>query len=898
MTAARILAALADLAPVAKQAAWGRIGAKAAWGGDFASVAGAEALAAHDELHRDERSLRQGFAVVMGRMEVDGKKKRVTVPLATRPIRLEPARGRSGFTVVPAGDLAVHPALEATDHAAKLAAAFEPTEPAEDFSWLLDAARAAGFPVAEVVTRLDGSRAPEPKRAIVLARPVVYVAEEPEAAPIARSLKDWAARPGLEATALAAAYLAGPEPGPESTEPPRCPLPLSREQAAAVRLARRHAVTVVTGAPGCGKSHTLAAIALDAVAAGQSVLIATQSVHAADVLGSLLSRHPGPAPVLFGDTEHRGGPDLGEVKSGARAAAERDARAADDAEAHRARVEAAITAGLDLERRRLRAQDAPVFLLDDFPLLRDADLDAVEALAARAETEGGGPWRQWRRRRARARLTAATGAEGTPGALRRAVEVARDLQAAASLAASGGLDLAPMWRALEAADHEAAQAVGTALRTRAAGAGRRGARRALASLELALRTGGRSDRGRALAAVDPADLFEAAPLWIGTVADAEAVLPPLAGLFDLVILDEASHINQLRAAPVLARARRAVVAGDPRQLRFVSFAADDRLHEVLDRHGLRERETQLDTGRVSAYDLARGAGPAVELTEHHRGVPHLIGFSAARFYGGRVAPVTTHPRNHDADAITVHRVDAKRADAAGLIPAEVDRAVDLLAELVERGERGLAVLSPFRAQAEAIEAAIVRRFDLGTLRERRIRSGTVHAFQGSEAPTVIAALGAADGDPAGRRRFLAGPNLFNVMVTRAREHLHLVTALGEPSGLVGDFLAYADRPPRSPEGGGDAGTWAGAVAAALAGSEATVRLDYPVGHWSVDLVLGDGEEAAGVICGVHPEGPEAHLARHRALRQAGWRLADAFPSSYADDPSRAAVALLADLGRR
>lgn len=965
MTAARILAALADLAPVAKQAEWGRIGAKAAWKGDLATVSNAASIAVHDELHRDERSLRQGFGIVMGRMEVDGKTRNLTLPLATRPIRLEPVRGRSGkFTVLPAGDLAVHPALADSDHAAKLAAVFEPatpdsdlpTDPARDrrrssepaapappadpaepdHSWLLDAARAAGFPVDTVVADPVESGAPEPKsRKIVLARPVVYVAETPEDAPIARGLKEWSLRPGLDDTALAAAYLAGTDADPRHSEPHngtsedaapadrgsrrsaapkangrnrngsspgdperlRSPLPLSREQTAAVLLARRNPVTVVTGAPGCGKSHTLAAIALDAVDSGQSVLIATQSVHAADVLGSLLARQPGPAAIMFGDSEHRGGPDLADLKASARTDEERDARAAADATAHLARVEAEITAGLDLEARRLRAQDAPVFLLDDFPHLRDADLDAVEALAAQVHSEGGGFWRRWRRRRARARLTALTGAEGTPDALRRAVAVARDVQAAAALAARGGLDLAPMWRALDSADRDAAAAVGTALRTRAAGVGGRGAARALAMLEGALRVGGRADRTRMLSAINPANFFKIAPLWIGTVADTETVLPARAGIFDLVILDEASHINQLRAAPVLARARRAVVAGDPRQLRFVSFSADERLREALDRHELGDFAAQLDTGRVSAYDLARGAGPAVELTEHHRGVPHLIGFSAARFYGGRVAPVTTHPRNHEADAITVHRVDAKRANAKGVITAEVDRAVELLAEFVERGDRGLAVLSPFRAQADAIEAAIVRRFDLATIRERRIRSGTVHAFQGSEAETVIAALGVAEGDPAGRRRFLAGPNLFNVMITRAREHLHLVTALDDPPGLVGDFLSYADLPPRSPEGGGEAGSWAGAVAAALAGSEAAVRLDYPVGHWSVDLVLGDGEAAIGVSCGVHPEGAQAHMDRHRTLRRAGWRLRDAFPSTFGDDPSRAAVALLADLDR-
>ncbi|GAB3997495.1 hypothetical protein GCM10029992_20530 [Glycomyces albus] len=132
------------------------------------------------------------------------------------------------------------------------------------------------------------------------------------------------------------------------------------------------------------------------------------------------------------------------------------------------------------------------------------------------------------------------------------------------------------------------------------------------------------------------------------------------------------------------------------------------------------------------------------------------------------------------------------------------------------------------------------------------------------------------------------------MITRAREHLHVVTALSDDDGLIGEFLAYADRPPASPESGDGGDEWTAKLAEALAGGGIRVRRAYPVGHWSVDLVVGDVDAALGVVTAVHNEGPAAHLARHRALRRAGWRLADAFPSTFDDDPARAAVAVLAE----
>jgi hypothetical protein len=904
MTAPRLLRALADLAPVSQQANQDalrdHLGKQCVWSPELGSVRGAAELAKYDELHRDERLLRQGWGIVTGRIEVDGKQRRIRVPLVNRPVRLA-AAGRSEIQeVIPAGDIEVHEVLAGTDFAAQLEAVFDPERSEavlEDLAWLQEAAEAAGFPDA-AVGEPQGDRG----QLVVVVQAVVYIAADQAPTPLASGLRVWADRPGLEGTALAAMYdPVDAEPEAES-RPPQCPLPLSGEQSAAVMQARTAPVTVIAGAPGCGKSHTLAAIALDAIANGQSVLIAAQSVHAADVLAELLDRHPGPLPVHFGDSERRDRfltrLGTGSAKGHKRREVEREQDAAAEAAEFAARIETEIANWLDLESRRGRVQDLPLFLLDDFPGLRDADLDEAERLLARSRLDDGW-WQRLRARSAAKRLRRLAGADGTTTALARALRAARDQRDAARLAAAGGLRLAPLWSNLESADTEAAEAIGRALRIETGSAERRNAaaRKALAELGTALRSGNRPQRRARLESVDVAALLRAMPLWIGTVADVEDVLPARAGMFDLVILDEASHINQLRAAPVLARARRAVVAGDPRQLRFVSFASAARTEDVLEKHGLSDRLGQLDLGKVSAYDLACGAGPVVELTEHHRSVPHLIGFSAAKFYHGRVKPITTHPRNHEADAIMVHRVAAK-SSKDGVVDAEVARSLDLLAELVESGATGLAVISPFRAQAEAIEAAILRRFDLETIRRHRMRTGTVHAFQGSEADTVVIALGVAEGDTAGRRRFAAGANLFNVMVTRAREHLHVVTAVGEPDGLIGEFLRYADQPPRSPGNGDAIGKWTAQLADSLEGAEVPVRQAYPVGHWTVDLVVGDDEQAIGVIAEVHPDGPNAHLARHRALRRAGWRIEEAFPSAYDDDPSRAAIDLLAELRDR
>src|SRR5690606_8272837 len=120
-------------------------------------------------------------------------------------------------------------------------------------------------------------------------------------------------------------------------------------------------------------------------------------------------------------------------------------------------------------------------------------------------------------------------------------------------------------------------------------------------------------------------------------------------------------------------------------------------------HRLDALGARLDVRRASVLDVAAAAAPVTWLDEHHRSVPHLIDFSARRFYDGRLHVATRHPANESADAIEVVRV------AAGADPgaAELDAALGVLARLVAGGRTDLAVVSPFREVADAAQAALL-----------------------------------------------------------------------------------------------------------------------------------------------------------------------------------------------
>jgi hypothetical protein len=943
VTVADVLRGLAELAPAAAERGVDvtRGGQPLIWlDAPDRTGRGADArrLAAVDALHRDERILRRGWGVLAGTTTVDGATRRVRLPLLTEPVRLE--RAGRGFRVVPAGDLEVT-ALVAD---AALAARLEQAPgigtagwlaAAGTRAWLSTVAAATGLPPAGAAPDGPGTPRPPGDRLLLYPRAVLFTVRDAYGVALADSLRAWAGRPGVERSALAGVYgvtmpsapgdraggsaagsvvgalvsvVATPPPTADHPDDLRVlsPLPLTHAQREVVRRARHEPLTVVCGPPGSGKSHAVVAAALDVVDRGGSVLVATQSPHAADVLADLFARFPGPSPVLFGDAERRvaiaarlaGGPGAiaGTSQLRDRELAVRAARAEVD------RLTDQVTAALAEERLAASTgawepvvtgleADAPgAFALSRADLglasFRIRQIGETSARSAR--------WRRWVAAWRERRVRRALGAHGeVPLArLRDAVLAAAARQAAARLAATGGTDLAATWLARDRAADRLAAALGEAFRDRARSGGRwtPAARQAAGALAAALRAG-RNRRREMLAALDGPSLVRALPLWVGTVTDVEDLLPPVPGLFDLVIIDEASHTDQVRAAPVLARARRALVVGDPRQLRFVSFVADVDVAQTLAEHGL---DYRVDVRRVSAYDLAARAAPVTTLDVHFRCAPHLIGFSAQRFYGGGLALATRHPRTETTDVIDVVRIPGARSEG-GVNADEVDAAIEAVRGLAAAGRTDIGVVTPFRAQADALEAALVAAFPVAEIERIGLRVGTVHAFQGSEADVVVCSLAIVDGDASARVRFLGDGTLFNVMVTRARHGMVVLTSATNPTGLVRDYLEYGERGLAAVvdgEGGDD--PWAAALAKALADAGRTVRRRYRSGRWSVDLCVTDGPgEALGVVCGVHPDGPAAHVARREELTRAGWRIVEAFPSRWAGDPVRAALELTA-----
>jgi len=671
----------------------------------------------------------------------------------------------------------------------------------------------------------------------------------------------------------------------------------------AIVRSRCEPITLISGAPGTGKSHTIAGIAFDALSRGETVLVAAKADATVDALVDLLDRGPGPDPVVFGSNERRDALAAhlaaGQLEPADESAVEAARRQLEAAATRRDEMHSAIVDALGAER-----------LLDDTGddsierstapglFIANTDLGSVERLLSAASSSDRG-WRARRRlRRALSQLTAVAqcAPETDLEQIRQALNIARATRAVDDLRARGGLDLRSAWPNLLAADDDCRRAVGEwlAKETRSEQHLNHSTLQSVAALATALRSG-RGVRREQLRRLDDQRLTRALPLWVGTLTDVDDLLPPVPGLFDVVIIDEASSVDQTRAATTLLRGRRAVIAGDPRQLRQVSFVSDADLAAAMEANGLELNPVlaaRLDVRRNSVFDLAAGACPVLVLDEHFRCNPHLVDFVARRLYDGKVRVATRSPQTQSVDCIDVVRTGGHR-NKAGVVSAEVDVAVAELRRLLQAGTRSTGVVTPFRAQADALEGAVLDAFSPEELEALDLRVGTVHAFQGNERDVIIASFGIGPDDGPAAWRFVEDPHLFAVFMTRARRRMTIVVSAEPPEGgLVADYLAQADAPPGPPRITATIGPWARLIADDLRSAGVPVIPGYPAGRHVVDVCIDDERRSLGIECEVHPDGPDAHIDRRMALSRCGWEFLEAYRSRWADRRGELTVSLV------
>ncbi|MDD2389224.1 MAG: AAA domain-containing protein [Desulfobacterales bacterium] len=277
------------------------------------------------------------------------------------------------------------------------------------------------------------------------------------------------------------------------------------------------------------------------------------------------------------------------------------------------------------------------------------------------------------------------------------------------------------------------------------------------------------------------------PCWAVTNLSVGSRLPLVAGMFDLAILDEASQCDMASVIPVLYRARRAGVIGDPFQLRHIAHIGMGQDALIRQRVGLSEYSlSRFSYANTSLYDLfveANGVEP-VFLSETYRSHADIADYSNELFYDNRLrvavdplrlsVPTGMRPGLHWTPVVA----EIRSGGPSGChCPEECNVVIQQIVVLLESGFRGsIGVVTPFRQQANRINDALYEQgISQDTMRETRLHVDTSHGFQGDERDVMFFSLCAGPDMPKGSIHFLKEQGyLFNVAVSRARAVLHVV----------------------------------------------------------------------------------------------------------------------------
>jgi hypothetical protein len=305
--------------------------------------------------------------------------------------------------------------------------------------------------------------------------------------------------------------------------------------------------------------------------------------------------------------------------------------------------------------------------------------------------------------------------------------------------------------------------------------------------------------GASIEGGDP--LFDLRPIWMAS-PEVVAQIFPRAPLFDVVVFDEASQCRLEEALSVLTRARRVVIAGDPKQLpptRFFELAVAQSQSESeaeTEQELFEEQQAEVEDLLTAALNISI---EQAYLDVHYRSQnSDLIQFSNQSFYDARLQPIPGHPSNwrKTPPLRLVHAGGTydKRAN-----PKEAQEVVRLVRELLSHPQPpsiGVACFNLTQRDTivEALDQAAVDDAEFGArLASARVRRGTtsfeglfvknLENVQGDERDHIIISTTYGP-DLAGRffRRFgplgmAGGGRRLNVLVTRARQEIHIVTSI-------------------------------------------------------------------------------------------------------------------------
>lgn len=267
-------------------------------------------------------------------------------------------------------------------------------------------------------------------------------------------------------------------------------------------------------------------------------------------------------------------------------------------------------------------------------------------------------------------------------------------------------------------------------------------------------------------------------------------------LFDIVIIDEASQMRPEEAVSVLARGKQLVVVGDDKQLPPSSFFMANE-ETIEDEEEEDNAESILEMAAIAFKNIRR-------LRWHYRSRHEsLIQYSNSEFYDNQLVVFPSPMDIHYGLGITTH-YDSTGRYHESLNESEADKVVQLVVKLMTKyPTKSIGIVTMNSQQRELLfdEIDKVRESNSGVAGYISEWSERLEDFfvknlenvQGDERDIIVVSTvyGPREGDQKVSQNFgpinkQYGHRRLNVLFTRAKEAIHLVTSLKPSDIKIGD----------------------------------------------------------------------------------------------------------------
>lgn len=402
---------------------------------------------------------------------------------------------------------------------------------------------------------------------------------------------------------------------------------------------------------------------------------------------------------------------------------------------------------------------------------------------------------------------------------------------------------------------------------------------------------------------------EVVPAWVMPLYRVWDTVSPAPGMFDVIIVDEASQCG-FEALPLFYLGKKILIVGDDKQISPDAVGVpQDAVHRIME-------EFLYDFNFKSSFDITsslfdhgklRYGTERITLREHFRCMPEIIRFSNDLCYSDTpLIPLRQYGPNRLPPLDHVFVRGGYRAGKGNrtVNPPEADAIVERIAELCDDSRYddmsiGLVVLQG-EAQAARIENQLLERLGAEEIKRRRLVCGNPYSFQGDERHIMILSLVAANNERIGPLTKAADERRFNVAASRARDKMilfHSVTCddLG-PTCLRRRLLDFFEKPKPQRIAGIDRDelerrsaqdkrrvvkppapfdSWFEVdVALELLRKNFVVLSQYEVAGKRIDLVVEGGQARLAVECdGDTWHGADRYehdMQRQRQLERCGW----------------------------